>query len=168
MNANRAMRRLLAQVGRPLRDLPDLDDQEQLVEAGWTRTRDGNVLLAALVTVGGQPSGYEVNDVAVRPVLQGPVFGEERAVASLETGLSFARRAVLAARELPEFAGMVTMVSVAVDFDDEDFNQQPATLRFFGEAHRPISLEDLDKFELEAIGLWSFPEVLAWDDAGDG
>lgn len=161
MMANTAMRRLLRLIDVSLRNLPDRDNQEYLIEGGWTRSANGAVLLTELVPAGGGSSEYEVNDVAVRPVVDGEVVAETRAVRSLETGLSFATRVVRAARDLPEFASMVAMVSVSVDYEDEDFDEQPATLRFFSEANTPGWLEDLDAYELEAIGLWTFPEVAA-------
>lgn len=168
---NDAMRELLKEVRRPLPVLPDRDDQEFLIAGGWTRLGNGAILLTALaprsrtkreiIPTDIQEWEYEVNDVAVWPRIDDSVAREARAVLRLETGLSFAQRLVQAGESLPEFTSMRVMVSVWVAFDDEDHEEQPATLRFFGESPGMAWLNDLERFEHEAVGIWSFPEFFA-------
>jgi hypothetical protein len=168
--ANSSMRALLRDPGF-LGDRPVLQlDTQSIVDAGWTIGPGGALLLAARTAQGrlelpeSEIGGYEydINDVHISLDDMRDSEGLFLAKAA-SRAVFFAVQLLEKGAALPGAASLVASVAVTVAVDDEYFSLQGAKVRFFTRRGDPLDwFDDLEKFRIEAIGLFGLPDVPAY------
>jgi len=167
MRMNASMRRLLEGLSIDYRqELPD--DAAYVLESGWQVGPQGALLLRALWGSGWgkdiNPAElgnyeYEVNDVYV-PLRDLAVDMDTYLSKAVSRTMSFTVRMLEQAKTLPEADKLLSLVSVAIDIDSEDFLLQGGIVRFFTtRGNYPSWLSDLEGFELEALALLHLDDI---------
>jgi hypothetical protein len=152
------------------RDLPP--DLNEVARAGWVVGPRGTILLKSLWGTGWRASihpsevgsyEYEVNEVYAS---LSDLAAERSAYlyTSAVRGISFAVRMLSDAAVFPEAEGLMAVVSISVDEEDETFLLQGATVRFFSRrGDYPTWFEDPERYQNEAIAVLSMSDLAKYD-----
>jgi hypothetical protein len=151
-------------------DLPP--DLNEVARAGWVVGPCGAILLKSLWGKGWRTSippseigsyEYEVNDVYASL----SDLATERGTylhKSAVRGISFAVRMLGDAAAIPEAEGLVAVVSISIDEEDETFLLQGATVRFFSRrGDYPMWFDDLERYQHEAIAVLNMSDLTEFD-----